>query len=90
MNYQAVIRGNSNELLTNKPVGIRISIRQGNAHGELVFQEVHMVESNDNGLVSLEIGSGSAVIGQLSGVDWSNGPYWIQTETDPKGGADYS
>ena len=90
MNYQAVIRNSNNELLVNKEVGVRITIRQGNGHGEVVFQEVHTVASNDNGLVSLEIGSGSAVIGQLSGVDWSNGPYWLQTETDPKGGADYS
>jgi NDP-sugar pyrophosphorylase family protein len=40
--------------------------------------------------VSLEIGTGTAVSGTFAGIDWSNGSYLIQTETDPTGGTNYS
>ncbi|WP_445718188.1 hypothetical protein, partial [Flavobacterium sp.] len=46
--------------------------------------------SNINGLVSLEIGSGTVVSGDFTNINWSNGPYFIKTETDPTGGTSYS
>ncbi|MDX9776817.1 MAG: FISUMP domain-containing protein, partial [Petrimonas sp.] len=43
-----------------------------------------------NGLVSVEIGSGTVVSGTFATIDWSNGPYFIKTETDPTGGTSYT
>lgn len=90
MSYQAVVRNSSNGLVISAPVGMRISILQGSAAGASVYTETQTVNSNANGLVSLEIGSGTVVSGDFSTIDWSADTYFIQTETDPTGGTTYT
>lgn len=90
ISYQAVIRDAGNGLVVNTEVGTQISILQGSATGTAVFVETHTDTTNDNGLLSLEIGGGTVVSGSMVDIDWSAGPYFIQTETDPTGGTTYS
>ena len=92
MSYQAVIRNAGNNLVTNHEVGMRVSILQGTETGAVVFKEIYNPnpQTNTNGLVSIEIGSGLALIGTFAGINWANGPYFIKTETDPNGGTTYS
>ncbi len=90
MSYQAVIRDNSNALVSNQIVGMQISILQGSANGTAVYAETQTPTTNANGLVSIEIGGGAVVSGNFSTIDWANGPYFIKTETDPTGGGTYS
>lgn len=90
MSYQAVVRDASNNLVSSSIVGMQISILQGSVSGTAVFVERHAPTSNLNGLVTLEIGSGTLVSGDFSTIDWSNGPYFIKTETDPTGGTTYT
>ncbi|MFN5183969.1 MAG: hypothetical protein ACK5D5_13185 [Bacteroidota bacterium] len=90
MSYQAVIRNNSNALVTNQVVGMRISILQGSSSGTAVYVETHMPNTNSNGLASIEIGGGVIVSGNMDSINWENGPYFISTETDPNGGTSYS
>jgi len=90
MSYQAVIRNSSNTLVSNQPVGMRISILQGSASGTAVYVETQTPTTNDNGLASLEIGGGTVVSGTFSTINWANGPYFIKTETDANGGSNYS
>ena len=87
--YQAVIRNESNTLVCGS-VGMRISILQGDANGELVYQERQIVETNTNGLMTLEIGDGDVVSGDFTAVDWADSPYFLKVETDPTGGSDYT
>ncbi|MES2556513.1 MAG: DUF1566 domain-containing protein [Bacteroidota bacterium] len=90
MSYQAVIRNSSGGLQSNSTIGIRISILQGAINGTPVYVETNNSITNQNGLLSLVIGNGTVVSGSFSGIDWSNGPYFIQTETDINGGVNYS
>jgi len=92
MSYQAVVRDNTDELVTNHEVGMRISILQGAADGTEVYKEIYNPnpETNANGLVSIEIGAGIPLTGTFSAIDWSSGPYFIKTEIDPSGGTTYS
>ncbi len=90
MSYQAVVRDGSNNLVSSTAVGIQISILQGSASGTAVYVETQIPTSNANGLVSLEIGDGTVVSGDFASIDWANGPYFIQTETDSKGGTNYT
>jgi hypothetical protein len=90
MSYQAVIRNTSNTLVANQPVGMRISILQNTVNGTAVYVEIQVPTTNVNGLVSLEIGGGTVVSGNLTTIDWANGPYFIKTETDPSGGVNYT
>jgi len=86
MSYQAVIRNSSDALVTNKQVGMQISILRYSATGTLVYSETQMPTTNGNGLVSIEIGSGEG----FDTIDWTAGPYFIKTETDPTGGTNYT
>lgn len=90
MSYQAVIRNSSNALVTNAAVGMRLSVLQGSAAGTAVYVETQQPATNANGLVSLEIGSGTVVSGTFASINWGNGPFFIKTETDPAGGTNYT
>lgn len=90
MSYQAVIRDGSNALVANTVVGMRLSILQGSSSGPAVYVETQTPTSNTNGLVSVEVGNGAVVSGSMAAIDWSAGPFFMQTETDPTGGVAYS
>jgi hypothetical protein len=90
LSYQAVIRDASNNIVSNQPVGIRISIIQGSPTGTPVYIETHNPMTNTDGLVSIEIAGGVVISGAFSGIDWSKAPYFLFTEVDPTGGMSYS
>jgi len=87
MSYQAVIRDETNHLVTTQ-VGMQISIVQGTVDGMVVYSETQTPTPNINGLVTIEIGADDPVA--FAAIDWSDGPYFIKTETDPDGGTDYT
>ena len=90
MSYQAVIRNSNDSLLVSTPVGMRISLVQGSPTGTMVYSETQTATTNANGLVSLQIGIGTAVSGTFAGIDWAAGPYYVKTETDLSGGTNYT
>jgi len=87
MSYQAVIRDASNKIIKDQNVGMRISILQGSpTGGYVVYTEMQYPTTNENGLISIEIGG----LYDFNNIVWSNGPYYLKTETDPSGGTDYT
>jgi hypothetical protein len=74
MSYQAVIRTAGGQLVTNQTIGMRIKILQGSAVGTAVYTETQQPATNANGLVTLEIGTGTTA-DDFSTIDWANGPY---------------
>jgi len=94
MSYQAVIRNNNGDLVVNQSVKMRISIQKFIFGMPPSYQdkyiETHTATTNENGLVSLKIGEGTVVSGVFSNIDWSDGEYYIKTETDPTGGTNYT
>jgi len=92
MSYQAVIRNSNNQLVTSQTIGMKISILQGTSTGTIVYQETYYPnpETNINGLVTIEIGVGIPIVGKYSDIDWSAGPYFLMSETDPAGNTNYT
>ena len=89
-NYQAVVRDDAQNIVSEQAVGIRISILQESVDGTVVYSETHTPTTNAFGLVTLEIGGGTVVSGDLSTVDWGNHTYFIKVEMDPSGGTTYT
>ncbi len=90
LSYQAIVRDHNGLLVKNSTVGVLVSILQTTPTGTAVYVEKHMAATNINGMITLEIGGGAPITGTFSLIDWSNGPYFLKTETDPLGGTNYT
>lgn len=86
--YQAVVRDNSGIIIANQNVGVQMTVQQGNIGGTAVYQETFLPTTNAFGLVNLEIGTGITT-DDFTSIDWSAGPYFIETAIDAAGGTSY-
>ena len=77
LSYQAVVRDGSGNLITEKSIGVSISILLEDT-SNVVYQEEHVVTTNKYGLISLTIGKESS----FSEINWSGGSYFIQCQFD--------
>lgn len=89
-NYQAVVRDSDGEIIENATVGVQISILQESENGTPVYVESFSPQTNDYGLISLEIGTGTPSEGDFESINWGDGPFFIKTEADPAGGTSYT
>ncbi len=88
--YQAVIRDGNGAVVVNTGIGLELKIRQGNSSGTVVYSETQKANSNANGLVTAQIGAGTVISGNIGNIDWSKGPYFLETNSDPAGGTNYT
>ncbi len=90
--FQAVVRNSSNQLVINQNVGIKISIESGVAPLNTInYSETHQATTNNNGLVTLQIGAGTATQGAFENINWNSGQNkFIKCEIDPNGDDNYS
>ena len=88
--YQAAARNSSGQVLSGQNVGIQVSIRSTSATGTIEYQETHTATTNDFGLFSLNIGTGTATMGTFSAVNWGSDDYFLQIELDAAGGTSYT
>ncbi|MBN1417106.1 MAG: hypothetical protein JW973_18565 [Bacteroidales bacterium] len=89
LNYQAVVRNSSGELIKSVSVNFRISILQGTETGTAVYTETHNATTNAQGLVNLKIGNGTSAE-NFADINWSSDAYFLKVEMDPAGGTSYS
>ncbi len=88
-NYQAVVRNDMSEILSEQDVQFKLSILANDATGQPVYSETHNVTTSPLGIVNLIIGTGSSRIGILGAIDWGVSDYFLKVELDPTGGASY-
>jgi FtsZ-binding cell division protein ZapB len=87
--YQAIARDAGGNVLANQSVSLKISILKTSDTGTPVYVETHTVTTNSFGLINLNIGTGTIVSGNFSGIDWANDKYYLKVEMDPTGGTSY-
>lgn len=76
MPYQAVVRNSSGQLIANGNVIMRFSITDAISNGNILWQETHELTSNQQGAVSVILGS----INTLQTVNWFGGFRYIKVE----------
>ena len=76
--YQAVVRDNNNRLVVEQPMEVYVQILQGSDDGFVVYSEKHYTGTNQNGLLTLELGGGETT-NNFASIDWSNAPYFVRT-----------
>ena len=69
LNYQAVIRNPSNELVINTEIKFEFGILVG---GSQVYAERHAVYTDLNGQLSLKIGNGLVISGVFDSIKWGS------------------
>lgn len=87
ISYQAVIRDADENLVTNQTIGMQVSILVGVG---TVYIETHTPTTNNNGLISIEIGGGTLVLGVWADIEWAVADCSIETEIDLSGGTNYT
>ena len=85
--YQAVVRDANGKLITNAPIGVRMTILQGSSTGREVYSDEFRPYTNANGLFSIVIGNG---MNSINVIDWAKGPYFLKSEIDPDGARNYT
>ena len=91
INYQAVARTAQGLIIPDQPVAVRFSILEGTATGNLLYQETASTTTNNFGLFTLAIGTGTPVTGTFTGVNWGNGLFkYLKVEIAPGGGINYT
>src|SRR5581483_9728852 len=68
---------------------LRFSIHQGSTGGTIVYQETQSATTNQFGLFTVAIGSGTPVTGTFSAIAWNSNTEFLQVEMDPNGGTSY-
>ncbi len=86
--YQAVIRDANNDVVSNQTVSMQMNLLQGSASGSTVYSETFSPTTSENGLVSLQIGTGTTN-DDFNAVNWANGPFFMETALDLAGGSNY-
>ena len=88
LNYQAVARNNTGDILANQNISIRFTLTNGH-EGAMVYQETHAAATNQFGLFTLNVGGGTPTAGTFSSIDWPNINAWLEVDMDPVGGSSY-
>ena len=87
--YQAVVRDASGELVDNSTVGLRLTLTDKD--GNQMYQETHTPTTNNYGVLTVTVGTGTHAEGQsLQNVNWAGGDVWMRVEIDPRGGTKYT
>jgi hypothetical protein len=85
-NYQAIIRDAQGTVLSNKPVQLRLSILKATATGAVEYSETQDKTTDQYGLVTLAVGTGSVVSGVFNQINWgANGSKFLKTELATNG-----
>ncbi|GAL61554.1 hypothetical protein [Algibacter lectus] len=87
INYKAIIKDVSGNVLSNSYMTIQFSIHQNTETGTVVYQEDHNYTTDANGLVILSIGTDiTPSIGDFNSIAWGKYAHFLQTSVTYSGG----
>ncbi len=89
INYQAVARNSSGNILVSQSVTLRATVLSGSASGTAQWIETHAVTTNQFGLINVTIGQGTRTGGAqtvFANIDWASGKYFLKIEMDAGSG----
>lgn len=86
-NYQAIARNSQGSPITSQNVLVRFTIRNAQSGGSVLYQETQSQSTNQFGLVTAAVGSGSPSVGspQFSAISWGATSTYLQVELDVTG-----
>lgn len=89
INYQAVMRDTNGDIIPNQNISLQISIIESAISGTTVYTETHAVTTSANGLITVQIGSGTTT-DDFSTIQWNTTDHFLNIALDATGGTNYS
>ena len=86
INYQAVARDGSGNILANQSLSVRMGVYDGAGGTSKVYEETHSVSTDKFGGFTLKIGKGAVGTGTFSSIDWASEENHLQVEIDAGAG----
>jgi hypothetical protein len=87
INYQAVARNTSGNVLANQQITVRLTIHNNTPNGAIAYIETDTVITNQFGLFTIAIGGATTIPGGFSGISWGSGNKYLEVEMDPAAGS---
>ncbi len=84
--YQAVVRNVDGSAMANASLNITLMIHDVTTTGSVVYEESHATSSNAQGLININVGSGTASIGSFNSIDWGNNAKFLHVQMDAGNG----
>ena len=84
--YQAEVRNENGEVLSNANVNVRFTLHELTANGTVSYQETQAITTNELGLFAATIGAGTPTQGTFAGINWSQTTKFLQVEVDTGNG----
>ena len=89
INFQAILRNTSGDIVSNQAVGVRMSIKSGTINNSSLYVETHTKTTDVSGLINIQLGTGTVISGLFGDIEWGSGSHFIQLEVDFNGGSNY-
>lgn len=89
INYQAVIKNTSGDVVSNQNIAVQVNINQSTATGTTVYSETHAVTTSQDGLITLQIGDGTTT-DNFTAISWGNNTYFLNIAVDLNNGTNFS
>ncbi|WP_179320301.1 tail fiber domain-containing protein [Winogradskyella helgolandensis] len=85
INYKAIIKDNSGNVIANDLISVQFTILQGVAQTS-VYKETHTPTTDANGLIIVNIGEGTPVSGTFATIDWASDTTFLNTKINTGSG----
>lgn len=79
-NYQSTIRNSNNQLVINQIVSLRFNIKTNSNTGTIIYSEIQHPLTDNQGNITVSIGTGTAVTGVFSQINWSAAQHYLTVE----------
>lgn len=91
MKYQAVARDAAGVVITNRPITLKIELKNSSADGgQIYYVEEHKVTTNQIGLFDLVVGGGQKMSGTFENIPWSSKDIWMGVSIKDANNANFS
>ncbi len=87
--YSAVARDAQGNPLVNQSIGVQFSILKGSTVGPVQYQENQFTTTNQFGIFTLIIGTGTVLQGTFNSINWGNDSYYLKVGLDATGGTNF-
>jgi len=84
INFQAIARDASGEVMGNTQIMIQLTILDGSAEGPQVYREIRSLMTNAYGSFAFQIGRDPYMnVGSFTDIDWADGYKFMKVDYDP-------